>query len=86
MICKFGENTQEILLNNIQNNMTRKEERYVLETLERIRDETHENNIMLRQIIKYLNHKAANALKENEDDFGRNVLANLVSNYFNIKI
>lgn len=63
MICKFGENTQEKLQNNIRNNMTRKEERYVLETLERIRDETHQNNIMLRQIIKYLNYEAANALK-----------------------
>lgn len=72
--------------------MTRKEENYTLDLLERIRDETHENNILLRQnnimlkqIIKYLRHEAANANKENIDDFGRNVLANLFSNVSNFK-
>ena len=66
--------------------MTRKEEQYALDLLERIRDETHENNIMLKQIINYINYTIANHHQENEDDFGRNILANLVSNYFNIKI
>lgn len=61
--------------------MTRKEENYALDLLERIRDETHENNIMLRQIVKYLRNEAANAQQENIDDFGRNVLANLFSNF-----
>lgn len=64
--------------------MTRKEEQYLLDTLERIRDETHENNIMLKQIIGFINHTINNARKENEEDFGRNVLANLISNQFNI--
>ena len=59
--------------------MTRKEEDYLFDTLERIRDETHENNIMLRQIIKVINKYLANANQENVDDFGRNVLANLIS-------
>ena len=73
--------------------MTYKEETFVLNTLKRIRDETHENNIllkenneMLKQLIRVVNSVLINANKENEDDFGRNVLANLVSNYFNIKI
>lgn len=71
--------------------MTYQEESYVLDTLEEIQDvirspdfkqlvkETHENNIMLRQIIKVINTYLARHHQENEDDFGRNVLANLIS-------
>ena len=65
--------------------MTHKEEQHLLDTLERIRDETHENNIMLRQIIKYINLTIANHNKENENDFNMNVIANLISNGINIK-
>ena len=65
--------------------MTRDEEIELLDNLERIRDETHENNIMLRQIVGFINHTISNARKENEDDFGRNVLANLISTNLNIK-
>lgn len=65
--------------------MTRKEEDYIFKTLVRIRDETHQNNIMLKQICKVINIYLANHHQENEDDFGRNVLANLVSNIFDIK-
>lgn len=65
--------------------MTRDEEIELLDNLERIRDETHENNIMLRQIVGFINHTIINARKENEDDFGRNVLANLISTNLNIK-
>lgn len=64
--------------------MNKDDENYLFETLERIRDETHQNNIMLKQIIKVFNHYIANANKENEDDFIRNVLANLISNGINI--
>ena len=76
--------------------MTYKEESYVLDTLkelqEKIRDmpleqlirETHENNIMLRQIIKYLNHEIAYANQENVNDFNMNVIANLISSGFDI--
>ena len=35
--------------------MTHKEEQYALNLLKRIRDETHENNIMLKQIVKIIN-------------------------------
>ena len=72
--------------------MNYSEESYVLDTLKEIKEtirsptykqlirETHENNIMLKQIIKYLNKEAINAKQENEDDFFRNVIANLISN------
>ena len=74
--------------------MTYKEETYVLDTLkelqERIRDmpieqlvrETHENNIMLKQIIKVINTWFSHHNQENSNDFERNVMANLVSNIF----
>lgn len=41
---------------------------------------TKENNYMLKQIIAYINHINANADNENNNDFIRNILANLVSN------
>lgn len=74
--------------------MTYKEETYILNTLkelkEKIRDmpleqlikETHENNIMLKQIIKVINTWLSHHNQENSNDFDRNVLANLVSNIF----
>lgn len=74
--------------------MTYKEESYVLDTLKEIQDfirsptfkqlikETHENNMMLRQIVKVINTHTARHHQENEDDFMRNILANLVSNGF----
>ena len=71
--------------------MTYKEETYVLDTLKEIQEtirspefkqliqETHENNIMLKQII---NTWFAHHNQENDNDFNRNVMANLVSNIF----
>ena len=73
-----------------------KEESFVLDSLieiiEHIRSpeykqlikETHENNIMLRQIIKYLNNEIAYANTENENDFVRNIMANLISSGIDI--
>ena len=63
--------------------MTYKEETYILNTIKRIRDETHENNIMLKSIIKYLANEASNADNENIQDFGRNILANIISERLN---
>ena len=74
--------------------MTYEEESYVLDTLkelqEKIRDmpleqlikEIHENNIMLKQIIKVINTWLSHHNQENSNDFDRNVLANLISNMF----
>ena len=76
--------------------MKYKEESYVLDTLkelqEKIRDmpieqlihETHENNIMLKQIIKVINTWFAHHNQENSDDFDRNVLANVFSEFLNM--
>ena len=60
--------------------MTRREERRLLEAISDIQEEVHENNIMLRQFISLARHYIYNANQENENDFGRNVLANLLSN------
>ena len=74
--------------------MIYKEETYVLDILKEIQEtirspefkqlikETNENNIMLRQIIKVINTWFANYNQENDNDFNRNVMANLVSNIF----
>lgn len=40
---------------------------------------TKENNEMLKQIIAYINHISSNANNENETDFVRNIIANLIS-------
>lgn len=74
--------------------MTYEEESYVLDTLIEIQEtirspefkqlirETHENNIMLRQIIKVINTWIRHHPQENVNDFNMNVMANLVSNIF----
>ena len=71
---------------------TYNEENKILDTLEVLEEqvrspaikqlikETHENNIMLKQLIAYINNTIANSNKENNKDFNRNVLANIVSN------
>ena len=76
--------------------MTYKEESYVLDTLKEIQDfirspsykqlvkETHENNIMLKQIVSVVNNYIARHHQENDDDFVRNVIANLISSGFDI--
>lgn len=64
--------------------MSYDEESYVLESIEQIKKETHENNVMLRQIIKVINTYLARHHQENEDDFSRNVLANLISSTIDI--
>ena len=65
--------------------MRNKDEDYLFETLEIIRDETHENNIMLKEICDVINLYLARHHQENEDDFGRNILANLISGVVDIK-
>ena len=73
--------------------MTYKEESYILDTLIEIQEtirspefkqlikEIHENNIMLRQIIKVINTWFANN-QGNANDFNMNVIANLISSRF----
>ena len=63
---------------------TEKEEEYILSSIKQIKKETHENNIMLRQICKVINHYLRNHNNENMNDFSRNILANLFSNIIDI--
>ena len=77
--------------------MTYNEETFVLRTLKELKEfiegseykrlikETHENNIMLRKLLTIEYSKIRNHHKENEDDFGRNVLANILSNITDLK-
>lgn len=76
--------------------MKYKEESFVLNTLaelleivkspefKQFKQEVHENNIMLKQIIKVLNTYISNHHQENEDDFIRNIIANQISNILDI--
>ena len=71
--------------------MIYEEETYVLDTLKEIQEtirspefkqlikETHENNIMLKQIIKGINTWIKHHPQENVNDFNMNVIANLIS-------
>jgi hypothetical protein len=65
--------------------MTYNEESYLLDTISGMASEMHENNLMLQGICKVVNTYLANHNKENEEDFGRNVLANLLSSMVDIK-
>ena len=74
--------------------MTYEEESYILDTLKEIQEtirnpefkqlinETHENNIMLKQIIKVINTWISHHPQENANDFNMNVIANLISSGF----
>ena len=69
--------------------MTYSEETFVIDTLKHIRDQTEENNkllkennILLKQLYNYFTNIAANADNENMNDFGRNIIANIISTQF----
>lgn len=59
--------------------MTRRQENRILKALDGIYVEVHENNLMLKQIVKVINTHLARHHQENEDDFNRNILANMIS-------
>ena len=65
--------------------MTYKEEQYILDSIEQIKEETHLNNLMLCDICEVINTYLANHHKENEEDFGRNILANMISNALELR-
>ena len=65
--------------------MTRRDEEVLFDMMSQIRAETHQNNVMLNDICEVVNMYLANHHKENEDDFGRNVLANLISSLVDVK-
>lgn len=65
--------------------MTYNEESYILDSITQIREEVHQNNLMLKDLCSVVNVYLANHHQENEDDFGRNVLANLISSTIDLK-
>ena len=65
--------------------MTYKEESYILDSITQIKVEIHQNNLMLRDLCNAVNVYLANYNKENEEDFGRNILANLISGMADLK-
>lgn len=54
--------------------------RGMIRTLKEILELLKDNNRMLKEIIRYINYINAHADAENNNDFVRNVVANLVSN------
>ena len=64
--------------------MTYDEESYILDSIEQIKQETHENSLMLSQLCSVVNTWLSHHPQENEDDFERNILANLVSQFVDI--
>ncbi len=64
--------------------MTYKEESYILDSITQIKAEVHQNNLMLKDLCNAVNVYLANHHQENEEDFGRNVLANLISQVIDI--
>lgn len=64
--------------------MTYKEESYILDSITQIKAEVHENNLMLRDLCNAVNVYLSNHNRENEEGFGRNVLANIVSQFVDI--
>lgn len=65
--------------------MTYDEESYILDSIAQIKAEVHHNNQMLSQLCSVINMYLANHHQENEDDFGRNVLANLISGLVDLR-
>ena len=65
--------------------MTTREEIRLQEALDELMDIVVENNIMLHQICDVINFHHARYHQENEEDFIRNILANLLSSGVDIK-
>lgn len=64
--------------------MTYEEESYILDSITQIKAEIHENNMMLKDLCNVVSMYLANHHQENEEDFGRNMLANLISNVLDL--
>ena len=62
--------------------MKYRDEKYVLDILDTIRKETHENNIMLRQICSYIRYVYSHRPSDEQNAFEQNVFANIVSELF----
>ena len=65
--------------------MTKRDEEWLLQKTFENNQLLKENNKMLKQIVNVLNYYISHAREENEQDFGRNVLANLISNVVDLR-
>ena len=65
--------------------MTYKEEQFILDSIKQIKEEVHINNLMLCDICEVINTWLSHHHQENVDDFGRNILANLISGVVDTK-
>ena len=65
--------------------MTKRDEEWLLQKTLENNQLLKENNKMLKQIVNVLNYYISHAREENEQDFGRNVLANLISNVVDLR-
>ena len=65
--------------------MTKRDEEWLLQKTFENNQLLKENNKMLKQIVNVLNYYISHAKEENEYDFGRNVLANLISNVVDLR-
>jgi len=63
--------------------MNYREETYLLNTVKDIKKTVDENNKMLRFIVQYISRNISRESNEEMEDFGRNVLANIISNKIN---
>lgn len=59
--------------------MSGRDEAWLLDHMDQLLQLAFENNRMLIDLCHVVNIHLANHDKENEDDFGRNVLANIIS-------
>ena len=65
--------------------MTKRDEEWLLQKTFENNQLLKENNKMLKQIVNVLNYYISHAREENEHDFSRNVLANLISNVVDLR-
>lgn len=65
--------------------MTKRDEEWLLQKTFENNQLLKENNKMLKQIVNVLNYYISHAREENEQDFGRNVLANLISSVVDLR-
>lgn len=65
--------------------MDKRDEEYLLRTTYENNRLLKDNNKMLKQIINVLNYYILHAQEENDSDFNRNIIANMVSNLVDLR-
>lgn len=65
--------------------MDKRDEEYLLRTTYENNRLLKDNNKMLKQIIDVLNYYISHAQEENDNDFNRNIIANMISNLVDLR-